>query len=111
MVAGLCEKSIRPGPRLFSELLPHRSEPPTELLAVTSARICNVCNDCRYILVDRSVVPRAPFRQHRDLPWHANHEVTSKPPPQAIFCTKMADFIGFFLKIGACGALKPPFEV
>ena len=32
-----------PGLRLFPELLPHRSEPPTELLAVTRTRICNIC--------------------------------------------------------------------
>jgi hypothetical protein len=60
------------------------TESPIELLAVTSARICNVCNDCPCIS-DREVVPEAPFRQHRDLPWHAiDVEVTSKPP-QAIF--------------------------
>ena len=94
----------RAGPRLFPELLPHRSgprsrsvgrggadrptEPPTELLAVTGARICNGCNDSPlHMRLKSSRSPISPA------PWPAGGMQLMRwrqGAPQAIFERTMA---------------------
>ena len=84
---------------------------PTELVAVTWFPICNNCNDCPYVGPKSSPEPHfasTAESAESDLLWHAAL-IGGESAPQAIFEPQMADFIGFPLKIGACGALKLPF--